>query len=326
MKPFSYVTARSPESAVELVRSTGQQGGRFIAGGIDLLGELKEHLAEPRLLVNVKALPGMHDIAAGDGGWTIGANVTLANLAAHDGVHRALPGLAQAAEDVGSPQMRNVATVGGNLAQHSRCWYYRHRDVRCLKKGGATCYAREGENKYHSLFSNATCISPVVSNLAVTLTALGARVGVQRGPKTELLTLPELYASAWENPRAHNSLRPADLILRVEIPATAGGRSAYLQMAEKSDFDWALVSCAAAARVEGRTLRSPRLVLGVVAPVPWQVDEANAALDGQELTETLADRAADILLRDAELLGHNAYKVPLARALIRRTLASLVAA
>ena len=234
------------------------------------------------------------------------------------------PGLIQAAEDVGSPQMRNVATVGGNLAQHSRCWYYRHRDIRCLKKGGATCYAREGENKFHSLFSNATCISPVVSNLAVVLTALGARVVVQRGPKVETLSMGQLYELAWDNPRAHNSLRPTDLILRVEIPTATGGRSVYVQMAEKSDFDWALVSCAAAARIDGKTLRSARVVLGVVAPIPWQVDEANAVLEGKELTEALAAQVADLILRDAEPLAHNAYKVPLAHALIRRTLGRLV--
>jgi xanthine dehydrogenase YagS FAD-binding subunit len=321
MNSFTYVIAQTPESAVALVR----EQGRFIAGGIDLLGELKEHIAEPKMLVNVKVLPGTQEITPGGDKWVIGANVTLAAMGAHAGLRGAFPGLAEAAEEVGSPQMRNVATVGGNLAQHSRCWYYRHRDIRCLKKGGATCYAREGENKYHCLFSGATCISPIVSNLATALTALGAGVVVQRGPKRETLTMARLYESAWENPRAHNSLKSTDLILRVEIPAVAGGRSTYLQMAEKSDFDWALVSCAAAARVEGATLRDTRVVLGAVAPIPWQVEEANAFLEGKALTDEVAATAADLILRDAEPLAHNAYKVPLARALIRRALAKLVA-
>ncbi len=321
MNPFAYVIAQTPESAVELVRDRG----RFIAGGIDLLGELKEHLAEPKTLVNIKILPGTHEITPGAAHWSIGANVTLATLAAHAGLRATFRGLAEAAEEVGSPQMRNLATVGGNLAQHSRCWYYRHRDVRCLKKGGATCFAREGENKYHSLFTNATCLSPVVSNLGVALTALDARVAVQRGPKVEMLTMAELYATAWDNPRAHNSLRPADLILRVEVPVAAGGRSTYLQQTEKSSFDWALVSCAAAARVDGRTLRGVRVVLGAVAPIPWQVDAANTLLEGKELTEPLATQVADTVLRDAEPLPHNAYKVPLARTLIRRALTGLSA-
>jgi xanthine dehydrogenase YagS FAD-binding subunit len=177
MKAFAYVIAQTPESAVELVRNQG----RFIAGGIDLLGELKEHIAEPKTLVNVKMLPGTQEIMPANDKWVVGANVTLAAMAAHAELRRVLPGVAEAAEEVGSPQMRNVATVGGNLAQHSRCWYYRQRDIRCLKKGGATCYAREGENKYHCLFSGATCVSPAVSNLATALTALGASVIVQRG-------------------------------------------------------------------------------------------------------------------------------------------------
>jgi len=321
MKAFAYVIAQTPESAVELVRNQG----RFLAGGIDLLGELKEHLAEPKTLVNVKMLPQTQEITPAGDKWVIGANVTLAALGAHPDLRRVFPGVAEAAAEVGSPQMRNVATVGGNLAQHSRCWYYRHRDVRCLKKGGATCYAREGENKYHCLFTGATCVSPVVSNLATVFTALGARVIVQRGTKAETLTMAQLYESAWENPRAHNSLKPTDLILRIEIPVTAGGRSAYLQMGEKSDFDWALVSCAAAARVDGKTLRDARMVLGAVAPVPWQVEEANQFLEGRELTDAVMAGAADLILKDAEPLAHNAYKVPLARALIRRVLTSLVA-
>jgi xanthine dehydrogenase YagS FAD-binding subunit len=319
MKAFAYVVAQTPESAVELVRNQG----RFIAGGIDLLGELKEYLAEPKTLVSVKLLPHTQEITAAADKWVIGANVTLAALAAHPDLQRVFPGVAEAAGEVGSPQMRNVATVGGNLAQHSRCWYYRHRDVRCLKKGGATCYAREGENKYHCLFSGATCVSPVVSNLATVLTALDARVIVQRGAKTEPLSMAQLYESAWENPRAHNSLKAADLILRIEIPVAAGGRSAYLQMGEKGDFDWALVSCAAAARVDGRTLRGARIVLGAVAPIPWQVEEANQFLEGKEPTDAVAAGAADLILKEAEPLTHNAYKVPLAHALIRRVLVRL---
>jgi xanthine dehydrogenase YagS FAD-binding subunit len=325
MNAFAYATPRTPASAVELARSAGPQNARFLAGGIDLLGELKEHLAEPRLLVNIKALPETREITPGPDGWTVGANVTLATLAAHGDLRRVFPGLAAAAEQVGSPQMRNAATVGGNLAQHSRCWYYRHRDVRCLKKGGATCFARDGENKYHSLFTSATCLSPLVSNLATALTALDARVRLQRGAEVMTLTLAELYATAWDNPRAHNSLRPADLILGVAIPVVPGRRSVYLQIAEKSEFDWALASCAAAARSDGRVLRDVRVVLGVVAPIPWQVAEANALLEGKAPTDALAAQAADLLLRDAEPQAHNAYKVPVARTLVRRALAALAA-
>jgi xanthine dehydrogenase YagS FAD-binding subunit len=321
MNAFSYVTARSAESAVELVRDDG----RFLAGGMDLLGELKESLATPKTLVNVKQLPGGTELRREGAKWIVGANVTLATLAAHAELRQALPGLAEAALEVGSPQIRNVGTVGGNLAQHSRCWYYRHRDVTCRKKGGRLCYARQGESKYHSLFTGCMCLSPLGSNLAVALAALDARVAVLRGRKTELLDLAALYADAWRTPTAHHSLRSGDLILRVEVPVPAGARSAYLQVGEKSDFDWALVSCAAAARVDAGKLSGVRLVLGAVAPIPWQAEAANALLEGQPLTRERAEKAADLLLRDARPSGDNAYKLPIARALVRRTLEKLVA-
>lgn len=321
MNAFSYVTARTPESAVAAARSQG----RFLAGGIDLLGELKESLAAPKTLVNIKALPGTTEIKAEGVKWRIGANVTLAALARHADVRRLFAGLADAAAEVGSPQIRHVATVGGNLAQHSRCWYYRHRDVTCRKKGGKTCFARDGESKYHSLFTGNMCLSPVCSNLAPVLAALDARVAVLRGRRVETLTIAQLYADAWRTPTAHNSLRDDDLILHVEIAAPAGARSAYLQLAEKSDFDWALVNCAAAAIVEQGRLRGVRVALGAIAPIPWLVDEANAFLEGKSPTVEVADRAADLMLREARPFGDNGYKIPIARALVRRTLAKLVA-
>ncbi len=321
MNAFAYVTAQTPESAIELARDDG----RFLAGGMDLLGELKESLAAPKTLVNVKALPGTADVQLDGGKCRLGANVTLAKLAAHPELRRVLPGLTEAAAEVGSPQIRHRATVGGNLAQHSRCWYYRHRDVHCRKKGGTLCYARQGESKFHSLFTGCMCLSPAVSNLAIALAALDARVIVQRGRSTDSLTVAQLYASAWNTPSAHNSLQPGELILRIEIPAPAGLRSAYLQLSEKSDFDWALVSCSAAAKVTGQTLTGVRVVLGAVAPIPWQVDAANAFLEGKPLTDETARRAAELMLRDALPAGDNAYKLPIARALVRRTLLQLVA-
>jgi xanthine dehydrogenase YagS FAD-binding subunit len=286
---------------------------------------LKESLATPKTLVNVKTLPEAAAIRQERGKWSIGANVTLAALAANEEISRALPGLTQAALEVGSPQIRNLATLGGNLAQHSRCWYYRHRDLKCRKKGGNACLAREGAAKYHSLFTGCMCLSPVVSNLAIALTALDARVVVQRGSKPDTVTLPQLFADAWKTPTAHNSLRPDELILRIEVPAAAPTRSAYLQLSEKSDFDWALVSCAAAARiVEGKAVGA-RVVLGAIAPIPWQVDEANAWLEGKPITAEVADRAAELMLREARPFRDNAYKIPIAKALVRRAWLKLAA-
>lgn len=320
MKAFQYASATSPASARELLG----QNGRYLAGGIDLLAEMKEYIAEPTVLVNIKSLPDLNKIEPGVQLWTIGANVTVAELESHQKLKEVFPGLQQAAAEVGSQQIRNVATVGGNLAQHSRCWYYRHRDTLCLKKGGDLCYARHGENKYHSLFTGTTCISPVVSNLSIVLAALDAKVVVQRGDKPVPMTIAELYAKAWDNPTAHHSLEPSDLILKIEVPVQQR-RSAYLQVSEKSMFDWALVSCAAAANVQDGKLSQARVVLGAVSNVPYQVEAANQLLEGKTLDATLADQVADRLLEKAEALSANGYKIPIARALVRRTLMQLVA-
>src|SRR5882762_228530 len=304
MNSFQYVTATSPTSAHELFGTDG----RYLAGGMDLLSEMKEYIVQPKVLVNIKSLP-LNKIQPGNKAWTIGANVTIAELEDHAELKKVFPGIQQAAADVGSRQIRNFGTVGGNLAQKSRCWYYRHRDIHCLKKGGDMCFARHGDNRYHSLFSGNTCISPVVSNLAIAFGALEAVVIVQRGGKPQRMTIPELYADAWRDSEAHNSLAPGDLILKVEVPVQHR-RSSYLQMSQRSEFDWAIVSCAAAAKVDGKKLSHARVVLGAVSNIPYQVEAANQFLEGKELDSAATSRVADLILEKAHIQSNNGYKIP----------------
>jgi xanthine dehydrogenase YagS FAD-binding subunit len=318
MKAFQYATAHSTDSACQLVADKGA----YLAGGNDLLGLLKEYLVTADTLVNIKSLPGLGKIEHGKNSWTLGALVTVAQIENDADIKKTFPGLHEAASDIASLQIRNVATVGGNLAQHSRCWYFRQRDVKCLKKHGDLCYARNSENRYHSLFTGNDCISPVVSSLATTFAALDATAIVLRDGKELRWSMAELYAEAWKNPYAHNSLQPGDLVLRVEIPTTRS-RSAYMQASDKHAFDWALVSCAAAAEVVDGKLKSPRVALGSISPVPHQVEAANSFLEGKVLDDATATQAADLMLKDAKPLEHNAYKMPMAHALIRRTLLKL---
>lgn len=319
MKVFAYATAHSTDSARQLVTDHGA----YLAGGNDLLGLLKDYLIPgPDMLVNIKSLPGLNKIKRGEKFWTIGALVTVAELEHDAEIEKMFPGLYDAAAEIASPQIRNVATVGGNLAQHSRCWYFRQRDVLCLKKGGDLCYARHGENRYHSLFTGNDCISPVVSSLGTTFAALDASAVVLRDGKETRMSMADFYQKAWTEPTAHNSLAPGELILRVEIPSTRN-RSAYLQVSDKHTFDWALVSCAAAANVSDGKLNQPRVALGSISPVPHQVEAANEFLDGKTLDDDTVSQAADLILKDAQPLEHNAYKVPMAHALIRRTLLKL---
>ena len=313
MRSFEYVKARSVEGAVQLSSSES----RFLSGGIDLLGEMKEYIVSPRRVIDLKTIPNLDRIDTSTETWKLGANVRITEIGSNDQVRAMLPGLAEAAAEVGSPQIRNVATLGGNLAQHSRCWYYRHRDLLCLKRGGSTCYAREGENKYHSLYSGNPCISPVVSNLAVILAALGAKVIVRRGEQEVTFAIPDLYSDAWNNPLAHNSLRPADLIVRVEVPI-AKNRSTYMQISEKRDFDWALVSCAAAGQKTAGAWAQLAVFLGAVAPIPYAVE--SPLLERGELTSDSIASIAETLAAKATPLAQNGYKLPIAQALVRRCL------
>ena len=319
MKTFAYATAHSTDSARELVADRGA----YLAGGNDLLGLLKDYLVPgPDILVNIKSLPGLNKIERGETSWTIGALVTIAEIEHDTEIEKVFPGLHDAASEIASPQIRNVATVGGNLAQNSRCWYFRQRDTVCLKKGGDLCYARDGDNRYHSLFTGNTCISPVVSSLGTMFAALDATVVVLQDGKEARMSMADLYHRAWENPLAHNSLNAGDLIVRVEIP-TSRSRSTYMQVSDKHTFDWALVSCAAAAEVVDGKLKSPRVALGSISPVPHQVEAANEFLEGKTIDDATASQAADMILADAKPLEHNAYKVPMAHALIRRALLKL---
>lgn len=333
MNSFRYVTAGTPDEAVSLIG----KNGRYLGGGIDLLGEMKDYIVSPDVLVDVKniQLGPANEPRIIVGGTQQGPDgvllkihgtATIAEIAADAAVKQQIPGLAEAASEVGSPQIRNVATLAGNLLQHSRCWYYRQPDITCLKRGGQTCYGQNGENKYLALFSGCECVSPMVSNLATMLTALDATVAVQENAtstKWRQYTIPDLYLQAWKNPAAHNSLRPQDFLLAALVPSLRRTRSAYRQVSEKSDFDWALVSCAAAGNVTNGMITDARVVLGAVAPVPYLVEDANHYLEGKPLTDEHASKAADIILEDAKPLAHNGYKVPLAHALIRRTLLAL---
>ncbi len=349
MNNFQYVSAQTPGQAIDLI---ADKNGRYLAGGIDLLGEMKDYIISPDLLVDVKAMNGssfkgivaattkapMHVFDAGrhsgnlslSGGgdtWSLSSLVTIAEIAAHPDIRAKLPGLAEAASEVGSPQIRNVATLGGNLLQHSRCWYYRQPDLVCLKRGGTTCYAHEGENKYLSLFSGCKCVTAFSSNLGVMLSALDGGVVFEGGVGKDavpgpLVSLRSLYAKAWTDPVTDYSLKGSGLIGGILIPNNRT-HNAYRQQSERHEFDWALVSCAAAANVKDGKIYDARVALGAVSPVPYMVTEAHHYLEGQTLNEETASKAADLILKDAKPLAQNGYKIPLAHTLIRRTLLAL---
>ncbi|OGG44971.1 MAG: hypothetical protein A3F84_22960 [Candidatus Handelsmanbacteria bacterium RIFCSPLOWO2_12_FULL_64_10] len=318
MKAFEFV---NPSGLKEVPALLGQNREKavLLAGGVDLLGELKEGLVAPDRVVNLKAVSGLNAIKADGKGLRIGALTTLAEIEGHPAIRKDYRALADAAASVGSVQIRNVGTLGGNLCQRPRCWYYRDEAFHCLKKGGSKCFAVDGNNKYNAILGGGPSYIVHPSDTAPALVALGARVTVL-GPKgSRTVPLEEFFVLPTEVLRRENVLAPDEIVTEVEVPAPApGAKSVYLKFQEKDSMDFALSAVAVALTMSGDTIRTARVVLGGVAPKPWPAKEADAILSGQRPSEDLLRRAADAALAKAQPLGYNDYKVPLTKTLIQR--------
>ncbi|MBI4169470.1 MAG: xanthine dehydrogenase family protein subunit M [Acidobacteria bacterium] len=330
MRRFAVAEPDSLEAAAGILAREGAEA-RLLAGGIDLLGELKDRLISPRTLVNLKAVPGLEGIrSAADGTLRVGALTTLTALADHDRVRGEYPAIAQAALSVGSPEIRNVGTVGGNLCQRPRCWYYRSALHRCLKKGGDVCFTTTGESRYHAILGGGPSFIVHPSDLAPALVACDARVAIA-GPKgARELPLERFYVLPSERLDHETVLVAGEIVTEVIVPpsasSAAGRRSSFLKFKERDSFDFALVSVAVSLKMAGRSCAEARLVLGGVAPVPWRAAEAEKEIVGGAVDAAAAGRAAAAALKDAAPLADNGYKVPLAKALIRRALLDLAGA
>lgn len=322
MKGFELARPTTVAQARELL-SQGPDSV-FKAGGIDLLDHLKEHLVEPSRVVDLKSVPGLDHISAEpDGGLKIGPLATLAKIAAHPGIRRTHPALASACAEAASPQIRNVATIGGNVLQRPRCWYYRLESYKCLKKGGEVCFAVGGENRYHVIFGGGPSYAVHPSNAAIALVALGASFVLAGNKGERSVPAAEFFVPPAKNAQRENVLEPGELVTEIRVPAAGGVRSAYAEMRERQAFDWPLVAVAAALELDGGLVRDARIVLGAVAPIPWRSTRAEQALVGKTLDAASAEAAAQAATVGAAPLSDNGYKVGLVQTLVRRTLLGL---
>ena len=322
MNRFEFARATSVAEALSLVAE--KPGSVWKAGGIDLLDHLKEHLLEPPRLVDLKAVPEMREVKVEPGGSIrIGPLVTLAHVAAQPGIRATHGALAQACGQAASPQIRNVATIGGNLLQRPRCWYYRLASYRCLKKGGDICFAVGGENRYHTIFGDGACNAPHPSNAAMGLTALGASLLLRSSRGTRTVPADQFFTIPGNDPRRENAKEPDEILTAISLPTAPGLRSTYASVREKAAFDWPLVSAAVAIRVEGAVVHGARIVLGAVATVPLRSPAAEQALIGKRLNDGTVEAVANAAVAGAQPLSENGYKVELLKILLRRTLKSL---
>jgi xanthine dehydrogenase YagS FAD-binding subunit len=329
MKSFEWTNPSTINEAVKLLGVASpptdiDEAPRPIAGGQDLLTTMKDYTSRPTRIVNLKSIRGLNRITLNSRGLTIGALVTLTELEEHTGVRKSFPGLAEAANSVATPQIRNLGTVGGNLCQRPRCWYFRLEEVVCLKKGGSECYAVAGENKYNAIIGGGPSYIVHPSDLAPMLLALGAEVRVVGGDGRRTIPLDKFFTLPSQGDiRRENVLKNDDIVTEVHVPASPlTARSTYLKFKERESLDFALASVAAAVELApNREVKAARIVLGGVAPIPWRVPAAETFLVGKTLNAEVLAEAGKIALAEAAPLEKNAYKVPLTQTLVRRAVA-----
>lgn len=327
MRAFEYTRAESVDQAPGLVAGehTLMNGSRFLAGGTDLLTLMKADVVRPSTLVDIKRAEGLpRGIESRDGRLVLGALTTLAEIERHPEIVQRYSALAEAVSQAATPQLRNMATIGGNLLQRPRCWYFRSSLFHCWLKGGSECQARDGENQHHALFGESPCVATHPSDPAAALMALGASVRLRGSTGERTLPVEELFAEPTEERRTETVIQPDEILLEVSLPASAeGAKSRYLKAMDRKVWAFALVGVAATLRLDRGTIADARLVLSGVAPIPWRVKPPEQMLIGQPATPELVARAAEVAVAMAQPLEHNTYKVPLARNLVRRALTDL---
>jgi xanthine dehydrogenase YagS FAD-binding subunit len=320
MKNFVYVRPKTTEAAVALLDGTWGKT-ELLAGGTDLLDLQKEYIAQPDKVVSLAdALP--NKIEQTRAGLRIGAGTKLADIAESKDMRERFPALAGAAAIIGGPQIRNMGTLGGNLCQRNRCWYFRDEHVNCLLKGGDSCFALNGDNRYHAAFAKGhKCVIVHPSTLAPGLIALGAVASVV-GPKSpRSVPLADFFKAPVGPADREHVLAPNEIVLSVMIPFTSDSvKNASYEVRHKQAYDWPLVQAAAAFRLDGGKAKDVKIVLGHVAPTPLVSADAAKELEGKELTEATATAAGEAAAKGASPLSQSSYKVRLIAVAVKRAL------
>jgi xanthine dehydrogenase YagS FAD-binding subunit len=317
---FEYVSPNSVKQALGLLSANWGEA-EILAGGTDLLALMKDYVVTPKRVVNIKQLPGMHAISAERDELRIGALVTLDRIADAAQIRRDYPALARCVADAASPQIRNMATIGGNLCQRPRCWYFRNGMGLLPRTADGKSLVVEGDNRYHAILGNqgpAYFVSP--STIAPMLIAYGTRLHVT-GPTGDREVDVEKFfrIPRSENEREHD-LKANELITAVVVPPAKGVRAASYEVRQRASFDWPLATAAVALQMNGSAVQSARIVMGAVAPVPWVSQEGAQAIAGKSIDERTASAAGEAAVSKARSLGHNDYKVKLAAVAVKRAL------
>jgi len=320
MRPFQHASAKTVDEACTLLR---KYKGKAIlnAGGTDLLSALKgEHLFDyPEVVIDIKTIAGLDYIRENNNSFTIGAIARLSDIVKSPLLKEHCRALTEAACSVATPQIRNAATIGGNLCQDVRCWYYRYPrhiggPISCLRKGSGPCLAVLGDNRYHAIIGGKKCFAVCPSDIAVALTALNAQISIA-GPKGER----KIVVTDFYNPMG-SALDRYEMVTQIEIPRLTHTRQAFLKFTLRKPVDFAIVSVASVITLTGGVCADACIVLGAVAPGPVRATKAEDVLKGRPIDEGRATEAAEAALADARPLSKNAYKVEIAKTLVKRAL------
>jgi xanthine dehydrogenase YagS FAD-binding subunit len=323
LKTFDHVNARSVDEALSLLKDYGGSA-RLIAGGTDLLGVLKDQIFEkyPEALINIKTIPGLDTIEEDAGGLRIGALAKLAEIVHSPVVKAKFPALSQAAESVASPEIRSMGTIGGNLCQDVRCWYYRYPQhmggrLLCHRKGTGPCHAVKGDNRYHAIMGGKACFAVCPSDTAIALSALQAEIEIV-GPEGAR----KIPAQDFFTPLG-NRLDQNELVTEIRIPYPPQGcRQAFLKFTLRKPVDFAIASVASVITVKDGVCSDARIVLGAVAPTPLRAEGAERVIKGKPLDAKTAEEAAQASVLGARALSGNAYKIEITKVLVKRALLS----
>ncbi|HPG07788.1 MAG TPA: FAD binding domain-containing protein [Saprospiraceae bacterium] len=322
MNNFSWYNAKSIEDALTQVNSTAsneiyrqtEKAAILKAGGTDLLDLMKEGLLQPKTIVNIRELPGLDKIEfSNNDGLRVGANSTLAEIAAHEDIRKHYIAFAQAAGDAATPQLRNMATIGGNIAQRTRCWYFRSYDHPCFRKGGDRCFAKNGENENHAILNNGSCVSVHASSVSTALMAYDARVVIVNSKnETKEIPIADFFVAPGEDPLRETILEADEIITHIRLAKPASGtKAAYIKQGARESHDWSIADVAVVLEMNGKTCKRAAIALGAASPVPLRSMRAEGALAGNQITDEIALEAATLAMERARPLAKNGYKVPL---------------
>ena len=319
---LSNVNPKDLKEATGILRQKGQSA-TIIGGGSDALGMIKERLINPDVLLHLKSIRGLDQVREQRGEVVIGGLITLDTLSRDPLIRKNYNVLAEAAEHVGTPQIRNAGTLAGNVCQRPWCWYFRN-GFPCYKNGGNTCFSITGENEFHAIFGGGPSFIVHPSDTAVALVALDAKFRIVGASRERTVAAADFFQLPTVNPARENALANDEVLAEIHLPAAkTGARSTYHKEMDRESWTHAVVSVAVAMEMDGQVCRTARLVLGGVAPIPWRVPKVEAMLAGQRITPELAAQAGAAAVEGARPLGKNQYKVPLTQAVVKQTIMAL---